>query len=260
MSFATIASPSPSPEKKYLFEGDLKQGGLVVGDLPRGVVAYLNGKKANQFGTKLVMGFHRDEKKAHELVLVLPDGKQLVQKFDIEQREYETQKINKLPGKMVTPPKEVYERIAKDNREIKKARNETIPECDIWEKWQMPTIGTITGVYGSKRILNGKPKQPHYGIDIAAPKGTKVLSPRAGKVTLADDDMYYTGKTVIINHGCGITSTLMHMSKIDVNVGDFVKNGQKIGEVGSTGRSTGAHLDWRVNLFNKRLDPQLLLD
>lgn len=254
-SNATIASGA-----KYIFEGDLKQGGLVTANLPKGVKAYLNGKPAVQFGATLLMGFGRDEQKPHSLVLKLPNGKQLIQKFDVEQREYKVQKINNLPKKMVTPAKDVYERIAEDNRKVKEVRNQVIANCDIKESWIKPAEGIITGVYGTKRILNGKPKQPHYGLDIAAPTGTKVIAPRAGKVTLVHEDMYYTGKTLIINHGCGLTSTFIHLSKIDVKEGDFISQGQKIAEIGATGRVTGAHLDWRVNLLNTRLDPALLLD
>lgn len=256
-SFATIASDT---EPKYIFEGDLEQGGLVTANLPPNVKAYLNGKRAIQFGDKLLMGFGRDEGKDHLLVLKLPTGEVLKQQFEVKQREYEVQKLNNLPKKMVTPPQSVYDRIAKDNRAVKLAREQIIPECDLSEKWIIPAKGPITGVYGSKRILNGKPKQPHYGLDIAGPTGTEVIAPKAGKVTLTHQDMYYTGKTMIINHGCGLTSTFIHLSKIDVKEGDIVKQGQKIGEIGATGRVTGPHLDWRVNLMDIRLDPQLLLD
>ncbi len=247
-------------DNKYIFEGDLKQGGLVTANLPKGVTPYLNGKIVQTYNNKLLLGFHIDANEDQRLVLKLPNGKNLIQNFKIEQRKYEVQKINNLPKEMVTPPASVYTRIANDNKSVKIARNEVIKDCNLEEGWVMPTQGAISGVYGSKRILNGKSKQPHYGIDIAAEKGTPIISPKSGTVTLVNEDMYYTGKTVIINHGCGLTSTFLHMDKINVNVGDKVSQNQKIGEVGSTGRSTGAHLDWRVNLFNIRLDPQLLID
>lgn len=265
---ATIASGGIANKNKnhnhkkpnYEFTGDLTQGGLVIAELPKGVKAQFSSDIAKQFGNKLLIGFHRDEKKSHKLSLILPNGQTLIQKFDIKERKYKVQKINNLPKKMVTPPESVYKRIAEDNKAVKKARMEVIAECNLKEGWVVPSKGTITGVFGSKRVLNGKPKQPHYGIDIAAPKGTPVIAPRSGKVTLVHNDMYYTGKTMIVNHGCGLTSTFIHLDKIDVKEGDVVRKGQKIAEVGSTGRSTGPHLDWRVNLLDIRLDPQLLLE
>ena len=122
-----------------------------------------------------------------------------------------------------------------------------------------PTIGPISGVYGSQRILNGKPKWPHYGVDIAVPTGTEVRAPAGGVVTLAHPDMFYSGGTLIVDHGHGLSSAFLHLSKLRVKTGDKVKQGDVIAEVGATGRATGAHLDWRMNLFNRRIDPQLLV-
>ena len=123
----------------------------------------------------------------------------------------------------------------------------------------MPTKGIVTGVFGSQRILNGKPRRPHYGIDIAASKGTSVIAPIDSIVRMAEKDLYFTGGTIILDHGHGVTSVYSHLSLININVGDKVIKGQKIAEVGSSGRSTGPHLDWRVNWFNQRLDPALLI-
>ena len=125
--------------------------------------------------------------------------------------------------------------------------------------WQWPAKGRISGVYGSQRILNGKPRQPHYGIDIAAPTGTPVVAPADAVVTLVHDDMYYTGGTIILDHGHGLTSAMLHMHTIAVRVGDRLRKGDPIGTVGKSGRATGPHLDWRINLFEARLDPALLV-
>ena len=124
----------------------------------------------------------------------------------------------------------------------------------------MPVNGIISGVYGSQRILNGKPKWPHYGIDIAAKKGTKIMSSASGVVTMAEKDLYYTGGTIIMDHGHGISTIYSHLEKLDVKVGDKVKQGEIIGTVGSTGRSTGPHLDFRINWFQTRLDPMSVLN
>ena len=114
--------------------------------------------------------------------------------------------------------------------------------------------------FGSQRILNGKPKRPHYGVDIAAKTGTPVLAPIKSIVRMSEKNLYYTGGTIMLDHGHGVTSVYSHLSKINVTAGDKVEKGQVIGEVGSTGRSTGPHLDWRVNWFYQRLDPSLLID
>ena len=233
---------------------------MVIAEVPQNSQVKLNGEKALKFGNKVLIGFHRDEKPYHEMAVLLPNGQNVARKIAVEQRQYETQHIKGLPNKMVTPPKEVYERIAADIKAVKQARAEIRDNCNLEEGWIMPTEGVITGVYGSARVLNGKPKQPHYGVDIAAKKGTAVKAPMSGVVTLNHPDMYYTGKTMIINHGCGLTSTFIHLSDFDVKEGEFVKQGQVVARVGSTGRSTGPHLDWRVNLLDKRLDPSLLVD
>ena len=161
---------------------------------------------------------------------------------------------------MVTPPKSFYERIIKENKSIKEVRSLNSNVDFVFQKFSWPTKGIISGVFGSQRILNGKPKRPHYGIDIAAKKGTAIVAPTESIVRMAEKDLYYTGGTIMLDHGHGLTSVYSHLSSINVKVGDKVLKNQKIGEVGSTGRSTGPHLDWRVNWFDQRLDPLLLLE
>ena len=161
---------------------------------------------------------------------------------------------------MVTPPKSFYDRIKKENKSIELIRNLNTDVNFIFKEFILPTKGIVSGVFGSQRILNGKPRRPHYGIDIAAPKGTPVIAPIDSIVRMAEKDLYFTGGTIILDHGHGVTSVYSHLSLININVGDKVIKGQKIAEVGSTGRSTGPHLDWRVNWFNQRLDPALLIN
>ena len=159
---------------------------------------------------------------------------------------------------MVTPPESVLARIKSENAKIAEARAQDRAEPDYLTGFVWPTVGRISGVYGSQRILNGKPRQPHYGIDIAAPAGTPVRAPADGIVTLAEGDLYYTGGTLIIDHGHGLTSAFLHMKDVEVALGQRVRQGERIGTVGSTGRSTGPHLDWRINWFKARIDPSLL--
>ena len=161
---------------------------------------------------------------------------------------------------MVTPPKSFYDRIKKENKSIKLIRNLNTEVNFIFQEFIWPNKGIISGVFGSQRILNGKPRRPHYGIDIAASKGTSVIAPIDSIVRMAEKDLYFTGGTIILDHGHGVTSVYSHLSLININVGDKVIKGQKIAEVGSSGRSTGPHLDWRVNWFNQRLDPALLIN
>lgn len=122
-----------------------------------------------------------------------------------------------------------------------------------------PAKGRLSGFYGSQRVLNGDPKRPHYGVDVAAPTGTEVVAPADGVVRLAHPDLFFSGGTIIIDHGFGVNSTFLHLSSVDVEVGEPVKQGDFIGRIGATGRATGPHLDWRINWLNHRLDPQLLV-
>ena len=161
---------------------------------------------------------------------------------------------------MVTPPKSFWDRIKKENKIIKEVRSLNSNVDFVFQKFTWPAQGIISGVFGSQRILNDKPKRPHYGIDIAAKKGATVVAPTESIVRMAEKDLYYTGGTIMLDHGHGLTSVYSHLSSINVKVGDKILKNQKIGEVGSTGRSTGPHLDWRVNWFDQRLDPLLLLE
>ena len=165
-----------------------------------------------------------------------------------------------MPEKKVTPPPEVYKRIKRENKIISDARLINSDLIFFKDKFIKPLNKSIvTGVYGSQRILNGKPKWPHYGIDFAAKEGTKIKAMLNGKVTLVQQDLFYTGGTLIFDHGHGISTLYMHMKEIYVEKGQTVKQGEIIGTVGSTGRSTGAHLDIRLNWFGTRLDPASVL-
>jgi len=179
----------------------------------------------------------------------------------IQKRKYNIQRIDGLEEKMVTPPEEVYERIKKDNKLIAKARAVDTNLDFFKDKFIVPVDDAIiTGVYGSQRILNGKPKWPHYGLDFAQDEGAPVKAMINGTVTLAETDLYYTGGTLIFDHGHGISTLYMHLNEIFVKKGQKVKQGEVIGTVGATGRATGAHLDVRLNWFDVRLDPATVLD
>ena len=203
-------------------------------------------------------GFHRDDNAAVRLNILFPDGNTQQLALTPQKRTYDIQRIENLPSSMVTPPQEVLDQIRQDREDVKSARAIFSRQEDaLAHGFDWPVWGRISGIYGSQRILNGKPRQPHYGIDIAATRGLAVKAPADGTIVMAKE-LYFTGSTIIINHGFFVTSTYSHLNTMITPVGTHVKRGDIIGTVGSTGRSTGPHLDWRINWKHKRLDPLLL--
>ena len=246
-------------DTKIILEGNFVQGGLVIGKVNKNLDVKFKEKVLRKTSDgSFVIGFGRDHPKEANLYFFINQN-WILKKLDIKQRKYKTQVINGLEKKMVTPPKSFWDRIKKENKVIKEVRSLDSDVDFIFQKFDWPTKGIISGVFGSQRILNGKPKRPHYGVDIAAPEGTDILAPTEAIVRMAEKDLYYTGGTVMLDHGHGVTSVYSHLSSINVKVGDKINKDQKIGEVGSTGRSTGPHLDWRINWFSERLDPALFI-
>jgi murein DD-endopeptidase MepM/ murein hydrolase activator NlpD len=242
--------------------GSLTQGGLVWGKVPPGSQVSLDGVALDVLddGTTIA-GFGRDASATAELA-VDDHGDRCQQTLQIAARKYNIQRVEGVPQKTVTPPPEQLERIRREQALVNAAKARQIVRPDFLEGalagFQWPTVGPISGVYGSQRYYNGAPGNPHYGVDVAVPTGTPVLAPAAGLVTLAEPDLFYSGGTIILDHGYRFSSAFLHMSKVLVEVGQEVKPGDVIGEVGATGRATGAHLDWRMNWRNHRIDPQLL--
>ena len=254
-----VGSVPVAAESGLRLDGPRMQGGLLRGRVPPGSTVEYEGDavRVSADGWFLV-GFGRDAPPQAELAVVYPDGRRERQVLKIERREYNVQRIDGLPPGKVTPSEEDLARIREEVRIVKRARKIDDSRTDFLSGFQWPVKGIISGVYGSQRILNGEPRRPHFGIDIAAPRGTKVVAPTDGVVTLVHPDMYFSGGTMIVDHGHGLSSAFLHLSRILVERGERVKQGQVIAEVGSTGRSTGPHLDWRINLFDRRLDPSLL--
>ena len=239
--------------------GQALQGDLMVFRVDAGTQLHLDGVPlALSPAGYFAFGFHRDDKTAVHLDILSSDGdiQQLV--LTPRTRTYDVQRIDNLPGAMVTPPQEVLDRIQQDRVDVKTARAVFSRQEDaLVNGFDWPVWGRISGIYGSQRILNGKPRQPHYGIDIAAAPGLAVRAPADGTIVMAKD-LYFTGGTIIIDHGFFVTSTYSHLTRMITPVGSLVKRGDIIGTVGSTGRSTGPHLDWLINWKQKRLDPLLL--
>jgi len=239
--------------------GELTQGGLIIGTTQPGTSVTLD-DKALHVATNgvFVFGFGRDAAAQAQLTLTYPDQSQEHRQLAIQPRQFTTQRIDGVPQHTVNPAPEALQRIRSETRLVKIARQRNEAHQAFLNGFVWPLHGTITGVYGSQRIYNGVPKRPHYGIDIAAPSGAIVQAPAAGLITLVHKDMYYSGGTMILDHGLGISSTFLHLKRALVQEGQHVQQGDPIAEVGSSGRSTGAHLDWRINWFNTRLDPQLV--
>jgi murein DD-endopeptidase MepM/ murein hydrolase activator NlpD len=240
--------------------GEWTQGGVIVGQAPPGTAIWFDGRtlKLTADG-RFVFGLGRDAASSAELKVQLPGYPARTVQQVVTQREYSIQRIDGLPPKMVSPPAEVLRRIQDDQRQVAAARDRDTDIGAFAEAFQWPCRGRISGVFGSQRILNGQPKQPHYGVDVAVPVGTQVYAPAGGIVSLAHPDMYYTGATLMIDHGHGLSSAFLHLSKLLVSAGQEVKQGDPIALSGMSGRATGPHLDWRMNWFDARVDAALLV-
>lgn len=258
---STIPASALQLNGASLLAGEAVEGGVVIAAVPAGALVTLNDMPvATDADGRFIIGFHRDSPDIITLRVTGADG--ITQQTDLtaRQRVYDIQRIDGLKSSYVSPPDDVLARIAADADDVKRAR--TLHDAgdqagDFLRGFDMPVAGRITGIYGSQRILNGAPRAPHYGIDIAAARGTPVLAPAGGRVTLVKD-LYFSGWTVLITHGFGLNAAFLHLDSVSVASGDIVRRGTPIGTVGSTGRSTGPHLDWRLDWQGRRLDAALV--
>ena len=255
-SLATSADPCVS------LQGDAVQGGLLWGQASTAAeIRFADQSVPILPGGYFIVGLGRDMPAVNTLLVVGEHTCQ--QEVTVMQRKYALQRVTGVPQKTVTPSEEQLARTRAERARVRAAKSRRIERADGFEGLRdgfiWPVSGPISGVYGSQRIYNGTPGAPHYGVDIARPVGTPVAAPAAGEVTLAEPDLFYSGGTVIIDHGYGLSSSFLHLSQVSVAVGDRVTAGDVLGAVGATGRATGPHLDWRMSWFNHRIDPQLLV-
>ena len=243
------------------FKGKFEQGSFILGKTEPDSKVFIDKRKI-RVSDQGFFAFGLDRDRKNDVTIRIHKDKELQTIFKkVLKREYKIQRIDGLPPKHVTPPPEVYERIKKDNKLIGKARSLDTAYDFFKNKFMYPLDKyIITGVYGSQRILNGKPRRPHYGVDFHAPEGTPVKAMMDGEVTLAEKDMYFTGGTLIFDHGHGISTLFMHLKEINVEVGQKVKQGEIVGTLGQSGRATGPHLDVRLNWFDVKLDPFTILN
>ncbi len=242
------------------FSGDFKQGSFILGKTDPSSKVFIDDREI-RVSNKGYFAFGLDrDRKNNVLIKIKNKNETKVIEKKVFKRKYKIQRIDGLPPKQVTPPPEVFDRIKRDNKLIGKARAIDSKLVFFKDKFIYPIDKyIITGVYGSQRILNGKPRRPHYGIDFHAPEGTPVRAMMDGEVTLVEKDMYFTGGTLIFDHGHGISTLFMHMKDINVKLGQKVKKGEIVGTLGQSGRATGPHLDIRLNWFEVKLDPQTIL-
>lgn len=240
--------------------GEMIQGGLITGSVAPGSVVILNEREVSVTPEgEFVFGFGRDAAATQTLYWGASKSALNKRSLSVKQRDYPTQYIEGVPQNTVNPSKDKLARIKQETALVKRARKANSSMEFFLQPFSVPSDGRITGVYGSQRVYNGVPKRPHFGIDYAAPLGAPVYAPASGKISLVHDDMYYSGGTLIMDHGYGVSSTFIHLSEILVKEGDEIAQGDLIARVGQGGRSTGPHLDWRVNWFEVRVDPQLVL-
>ena len=241
-------------------EGEPIQGGLMFGQAEPGSSVILDATEVPVSAQgRFVIGFGRDETGVRTLRVTRPDGSMASRELAVGAREYDIEVVDGLPPRTVTPDPGATERIREEARMVGNARARRGERPDYTKGFAWPARGRISGVYGSQRVLNGEPRRPHFGLDIAAPTGTPVVAPADGVITLTHPDMYYSGGTIILDHGQGLSSTFLHLSEVLVEAGTTVRQGDIIGRIGATGRASGPHLDWRMNWLDRRVDPRPLV-
>ncbi len=269
LALASVSSPllaqanstQTEDDQRIVFPASVQQGAMVLGKVPLGSIVTYAGHtlRTTGYGT-VVLGIGRDEKGPASISVIRPDGSRETANVMVTPRDWPEQRVDGVPQATVDPPPAIAERIRREQARVAEARRRDDARADFAQAFVRPVEGRVSGRFGRARVYNGKPGSPHSGMDIAAPSGTPVKAPAAGIVTFAEPDLYLTGGTLLIDHGHGISSNFLHLSRIDVKPGDRVEQGQVVAAVGSTGRSTGPHLHWGMSWFDVRIDPQLVLE
>jgi murein DD-endopeptidase MepM/ murein hydrolase activator NlpD len=254
-AFAAVPFVARGDAARLSFAGSLQQGSLVVG-AAKGASVTVNGT-ASQVSPEgiFAFGFNYDQTKSSLVIASFADGKSETREVLPIVRKYDIQHVNGLPENTVHIPPDVEERIKRENALVAEARKRDTAATDFVKPFDWPIKGIVSSTFGSQRIDNGTPMAPHFGVDIAAPKGAPIHAPADGTVSLAEPDFYLTGGTTMLDHGHGVSTVYIHQDEVKVKVGDVVKRGDVVGLVGMKGRATGPHLHWGMNWFQMRLDP-----
>nr|WP_233262992.1 M23 family metallopeptidase [Lysobacter profundi] len=243
----------------------VEQGALVLGHTTPGNQVSIGDRPVRVGGDgAFAFGVGRDEAGPLQVEIHRPDRSSQAVAIAVTARQWPIERIVGVPPATVNPPPAIAERIAREQAAVASARLRDDDRDDYEQAFQWPVQGRISGRFGNQRVYvlpdgSDAPKSPHSGMDIAAATGTPVLAPAPGVVTFVGPELYLTGGTVVLDHGHGISSNFLHLSRIDVRVGDRIAEGQRIGAVGATGRATGPHLHWGMNWFDVRIDPLLVL-
>lgn len=239
----------------------VQQGALVIGQTdPTATVTYAGRTIRVAPSGRFVFGIGRDATGEAVVTIASPGFTHRERRIAIDPRDWPVERIDGVPPSTVDPPPAIAARIEREQAAVSAMRSRDDAREDFAQRFVWPVEGRISGRFGNQRVYNGSPKAPHSGMDIAAANGTPVKAPAAGIVTFAAPDLYLTGGTVLIDHGAGVSSNFLHLSRIDVKVGDRVEQGQVFAAVGATGRATGPHLHWGMNWFSTRVDPLLVLE
>ena len=261
-SAAPAATPAAdSGDTRVVFPASVQQGAMVIGKVPAGASVRYGARtlRATAYGS-VVFGIGREQAAPVEVEVIDAQGRSQRVSIAVTPRDWPIEQINGVPPKTVNPPPEIAERIRREQALVTAARDRDDERADFAQAFVWPVRGRISGRFGNQRVYNGQPGSAHSGMDIAAASGTPVLAPAAGVVTFAAPDLYLTGGTLLLDHGHGISSNFLHLSRLDVKVGDRIAQGQVVGAVGATGRATGPHLHWGMNWFDVRIDPLLVLE
>lgn len=264
---APVRTPAPTPDMQPRHAAvrldapaEVLQGSLVMGRAWPGARVRLGERELRTAADgRFVFGIARDAAGALALEATSPDGAMRRHELTVRPREWPVEHVDGVPPSTVDPPPAIAARIRAEQARVTAARQRDDARTDVFAGFVRPVEGRISGRFGNQRVYNGRPGAPHSGMDIAAPAGTPVRAPAAGIVTLADMGLYLTGGTLLIDHGHGVSSNFLHLSRIDVRVGDRVEQGQAVAAVGATGRATGPHLHWGMNWLDIRVDPELVL-
>ena len=242
--------------------GRFVQGGHALGRTwPRALV-FVDGEAlaAASSSGHFIVGFDRDAPAGVEIE-ARADGRSVRRTLDIAPGDFDITRIDGLPPATVAPSDPaLLQRIAREVELKTEAFASRIDADHFRDGFVWPLTGfRVSSRWGAQRVLNGTPARPHYGIDLAAPAGTVIRAPAAGRVTLAEPDLHFEGGLILIDHGQGLITAYLHQSRLDVRTGQDVRRGDSLGRVGMSGRATGPHLCWRMKWRNRNMDPSLLV-
>jgi murein DD-endopeptidase MepM/ murein hydrolase activator NlpD len=256
-ALAAMPRAAFAQQERIALSGALEQGSLAIGKAGAAQVS-VDGRSLRMAPDgSFAFGFEYDQTRPSVIVAAFANGTSETREIVPTVRQYEVQAINGLPEQEAHPSApDIVARIQREHTLVYEARKTDSDLAFFAEPFDWPAKGIISGVFGSQRILDGKPSAPHFGVDIAGGEGAPIHAPASGTVLVAGQ-FFLEGGYTLLDHGHGVFTGYMHQSVQLVKVGEHVERGQQIGNIGHTGRATGPHLHWQMNWFSVRLDPSL---